>query len=93
MSYTFRKGKTPVLQTLKEWHFPGLFDMLEVESMSQTDLMVVSEQFCTALYGQPSSSSMTQICYNLYIIRKQGKQIRILLMPPMHLNIFLHEMG
>ena len=28
--------------------------------------MVVSEQFFAALYGQPSSSSMTQTRYNLY---------------------------
>ena len=56
----FRKGKTPVLQSLKERHIPGLFDVLEAEGMSQEDLMVVSEQFFAALYGQPSSGFMTQ---------------------------------
>ena len=34
--------------------------------MSEADLVVVSEQFFAALYGQPSSSSMTQTRYNLY---------------------------
>ena len=34
VSYPFREDKTPVLQTLKERHFPGLFDMLEAEGMS-----------------------------------------------------------
>ena len=40
--------------------------MLAEEGVSQADLMVVSEQFFAALYGQPSSSSMTQTQYNLY---------------------------
>ena len=92
MSYLFRKGKTPVLQSLKERHFPGLFDMLEAEGLFLADIMVVSEQFFAALYGQTSSSSMTQTRYNLYI-RTQGKSMRIMLLPPMHVNIFLHEMG
>ena len=88
----FRKGKTPVLQTLKERHFPGLFDVLEAEGMSEADIVVVSEQFFAALFGQLPSSSMTQTRYNLYI-RKQGKPMRMMLLPPMHVNIFLHEMG
>ena len=88
----FRKGKTPVLQSQKERHFPGLFDLLEVEGMSQADSLVVSEQFFAALYGQPSSSSMTQTRYNVYI-RKQGKPMCIMLLLPMHVNIFLHGMG
>ena len=40
--------------------------MMVEEGVSQTDRMVVSEQFFAALYGQPSSSSMTQTRYNLY---------------------------
>ncbi len=40
--------------------------MLVEEGVSQADLMVVSEQFFAALYGHPSSSSMTQTRYNLY---------------------------
>ena len=57
------------LQCCKHWrsdHFPGLVDMLVEEGVSQADPMVVSEQFFAALYGQPSSSSMTQTPYNLY---------------------------
>ena len=92
MSYPFCNGKTQVLQTLKERHFPGLFDMLEADGMSQADIMVVSEQFFAALCGQPSNTSMTQTRYNLYT-RKQGKPMRIMLLPPIYLNIFLHEMG
>ena len=40
--------------------------MLVEEGVSQADLMVVSEQFFAALYGQPSNSSMTQTRYNVY---------------------------
>ena len=42
-----------------------------------------------ALYGQPSGSSMTQARYNVYT-RKQGKPMRILLLPSTDLNLFLH---
>ena len=31
-----------MLKTLKEQHFPGLFDVLGAESMSQADIMVYS---------------------------------------------------
>ena len=51
--------------------------------------MAVGEQFFVALYGQPSGSSMTQACYNLYT-RKQGKPMRIMSLPPTDLNLFLH---
>ena len=63
--------------------------MLGEEGVSQEDLMAVGEQFFVALYGQPSSRSMTQAHYNLYT-RKQGKPMRIMSMPPTDLNIFLH---
>ena len=42
-----------MLKTLKERHFPGVFDRLGEEGMSQADLMVVLEQFFAALYRQP----------------------------------------
>ena len=66
--------------------------MMVEEGVSQTDRMVVSEQFFAALYGQPSSSSMTQTRYNLYN-SQAGETMRIMILPPMHLNIVLHEMG
>ena len=40
--------------------------MMVEEGVSQTDIVVVSEQFFAALYRQPSSSSMTQTRYHLY---------------------------
>ena len=64
VSYTFRKGNTPVLNTPKERHVQGLFDVLRADGVSQAD-MVVSEQFFAALHGQPSSSSMTQTRYKM----------------------------
>ena len=42
--------------------------MMVEEGVSRTDIVVASEQFFAALYGQPSSSSMTQTRYNLPII-------------------------
>ena len=36
--YPFRKGNTPVLKTLKELHFPGLFYVLGAEGVSHADL-------------------------------------------------------
>ena len=63
--------------------------MLGEEGASQEELMAVGEQFFVALYGQPSSSSMTQARYNVYT-RKQGTPMRIMSLPPTDLNLFRH---
>ena len=90
VSYPFDKGKASMimLNTLKEGDFPGLFDMHGEEGASQEDIMAVGEQFFVALYGYPSSSSMTPASYNFYS-RNQGKTMRIISLPPTYLTIFL----
>ena len=85
----FLQGYGFSAKTLKEGDFPGLFDVLGEEGASQEELMAVGEQFFVALYGQPSSSSMTQARYNVYT-RKQGTPMRIMSLPPTDLNLFLH---
>ena len=89
VSYLFGKGKASVLKTLKAGNFPGLFDVLGEESATHADLMAVGEQFFAALYGQPTGTSMTQARYNLYT-RKQGKPLRIMLLPPTGTHLYLH---
>ena len=43
--YSFRKGKTPMLKTLKELDLPGLFGVLENEGVSSS--WSSSYQHCT----------------------------------------------
>ena len=88
MSYPLGKGKGSILNTLKEGDFPGLFDVLGEEGASQEDLTAVGEELFVALYGQPSSSSMTQARCNLYTC-KQRKPMHIMSLPPTDPNIFL----
>ena len=76
------------MKTLKAGNLPGLFDLLGEESATHADPMAVG-QFFAALYGRPTGTSMTQARYSLYT-RKQGKPLRIMLLPPTDTNLYLH---
>ena len=89
VSYPFGKGKASLLKTLEAGNIPGLFNVLGKESATHVDLMADGQQFIAALYGQPTGTSMTHARFNRYT-RKQGKPLRIMLLPPTDTNLYLH---
>lgn len=89
VSYPFGKGKISALKILKAGHFPGLFDVLGEEGATEADLMDVGQKFFSALYGQPSGTSMMQARHDMYT-RKQGKPLQIMSLPPTDINLYMH---
>ena len=79
----------PFLKTLKAGNFPGLFNVPGEESATHMDLMADGQQFFAAPYGQPTGTSMTHAQFNR-CTRKQGKPLRIMLLPPTDTNLYLH---
>ena len=76
------------LQSLKERHFPGLFDVLEAEGRPNGTLGPVLRSTIRTTFKQIHDSNPLQSVYS-----QAGKPMRIMLLPPMHVNIFLLKMG
>jgi len=89
VSYPSSMGKISTLNTLQAGNFPGLYQVLGEEDATHSDLMETGLRFFAALYGQPLGTTMTEACYRIYS-RKTGKPMRIMALPPIEANLYLH---